>query len=150
MKIILVEDDPNKLKQLWEFISRSTQGAHIVVRRSYQSGLSEILNSTADLVLLDMSMPTYDQSPTESGGRKRPFAGREILRKMNRHGKDFPVLIITQFTRFGDGPHAISLEELTTELEQLGYQNYLGTIYYSSDAANWEEKLLSALRQANR
>ena len=146
MKIVLVEDDQNKLKQLQDFIARSAGGAEIVVRRSYQSGLSEILENSADLVILDMSMPTYDQTPTEPGGRKRPFAGREILRKMNKHGKRFPVVIITQFTRFGDGDQAISLEELTADLEGLGYENYLGTVYYSAEAANWEAKLFAILK----
>jgi DNA-binding response OmpR family regulator len=148
MKIILVEDDQNKLKQLQDFINRSVLHANISVRKSYQSGLSEILNSSADLVLLDMSMPTYDQTPTEPGGRNRAFAGKEILRKMNKRGKRFPVIIVTQFTRFGDGDQAISLEELKNDLEQLGYENYLGTIYYSAEASNWESELFTVLKDA--
>ncbi|MES2658026.1 MAG: response regulator [Verrucomicrobiota bacterium] len=146
MKILLVEDDNNKLKQLGDFIAREKPEATIEIRKSYQSGLSAVLDGSSDLVLLDMSMPTYDQSPTEGGGRKRHFAGREILRKMNRKCVISPVVIITQFTRFGEDG-AISLEEVTEELDALGYENYLGTVFYSAEAANWQETLRHILNR---
>jgi DNA-binding response OmpR family regulator len=145
MRIIIVEDDQNKLKQLESLIRKHRPSTAIIVCRSYQSGLSTIISDAADLILLDMSMPTYDQSPNEAGGRKRPFAGKEILRQMARRRISSPVLVITQFTRFGDGDDAISLEELVRDLESEQYGNYLGTISYSAEVANWEAELLAVL-----
>ena len=149
MKILIVEDDPNKLKQLKDFLGDECPSDEIAVCRSYQSGLRGILAGASVLILLDMSMPTYDQSTTEGGGRKRHFAGREILRKMNRKGISSPVVIVTQFTRFGEDG-TISLDELMDELDSFGYRNYLGTIFYSAEAANWKEKLRRVLSSARR
>lgn len=145
MKIIIIEDDQNKLKQIEAFIKKHRPFTIISVCRSYQSGLSTVLTEPADLIILDMSMPTYDQSPHENGGRKRPFAGKDILRQMMRREIASPVVIVTQFTRFGEESEAISLDELRQELSHAHYPNYIETIYYSAEAANWEQSLLSVL-----
>lgn len=147
MNILIIEDDQNKLKQLQSFIQKERPDAAVNVRRSYQSGLSEIVGGGHDLIILDVSMTTYDQSPTESGGRKRPFAGREILRHMSRKGIATPVVVVTQFPRFGEGDESMSLKELVAQLEQSAFSNYLGTIYYSAEEANWENKMREILKK---
>lgn len=149
MRILLIEDDQNKLKQLEHFILRQAPTAHISVRRSYQSGLEAVMASSFDLVLLDMSLPTYDQSPNEAGGRKRPFAGKEILRQMNRKHILSSVVVITQFTRFGEESETISLSQLRSDLGSAGYEIYRGTIYYSAEAANWESELREVLEKVS-
>jgi CheY-like chemotaxis protein len=147
MNILIIEDDQNKLKQLHSFIERERNDAQVEVRRSYQSGLAAIIEGGHDLVILDVSMTTYDQSPTESGGRKRPFAGREILRHMSRRNIETPVVVVTQFPRFGEGDESMSLKELMAQLEQSAFSNYLGTIYYSAEEANWESKMREILKK---
>ena len=146
MRILIVEDDQNKLKQLSSFIQKHRPQSDLVFQRAYQSGLAAVLSEAFDLVILDMSMPTYDQSPSETGGRQRAFAGKEILRQMQRKGIKAPVIVVTQFTRFGEGEEAISLTELVRELKGANFPNYRATIYYSPEAANWETELLKCLR----
>jgi len=142
MKILIVEDDQNKLAQLTLFIKRHHKDAKIESRYSYRSGLARLLESDVfDLVLLDMSMPTYDKSPSESGGRHRPFGGKDILRQLDRHQVSVPVVIVTQFTQFGEGPSAVSLNALKQQLANEGYLNYRRTIFYSAEGTTWEQEL---------
>ena len=69
MNILLVEDNNYKIEQLEAFITSEFPAMSLTVKKSYHSGLKEIiLNSRYDLVLLDVSMPTYDIQPGESGG----------------------------------------------------------------------------------
>ncbi|QDT44621.1 hypothetical protein Pan241w_47340 [Gimesia alba] len=84
MLTVIIEDDENKRKQLVNFVKELLPSSEITERRSYQSGLKEILGSTPDLVLLDMSMPTFDVTPKDKGGRTRAYAGRDILEEIDR------------------------------------------------------------------
>lgn len=141
MRILIVEDDQNKLRQLASFIRNKWPGFVIDESRSYQSGLEKILSGGHDLVLLDMSMPTYDRSPHETGGRPRKFAGKEILRKMQRKALRTPVLIVTQFESFSDGGNLVSLQELRQQLRTGFLDNYIDTVYYNSAHDNWQFEL---------
>lgn len=92
MKILIIEDDKNKLKQVTSFLRKIYINTEIIERYSYNSGIRELLTgSRFDLLLLDMSMPTFDITSVESGGRPKPFAGKEILRKLKK--KEFNFLL---------------------------------------------------------
>jgi CheY-like chemotaxis protein len=143
MKVLIVEDDQNKLRQLVNFIKEKYPNTELSEKRSYQSGLREISNVTYNLLILDMSMPTFEITPKESGGRPRAFAGKEVLSQMTRRHINVPVIIVTQFETFGDGENKKSLEELRNELEELRDPKYKGTIYYSAGQDSWKTELSS-------
>jgi len=54
-----------------------------------------ILAEVPDLVLLDMSMPTFDMTDKDKGGRHRGFGGRDILEDIARRGASTKVVIVT-------------------------------------------------------
>lgn len=147
MKLLIVEDDQNKLQQLVEFISDYISNPSITTRYSYQSGLKEILENKYDLIILDMSMPTFDITPNETGGRPRVYAGKEILRQMERKKVVMPVIIVTQFETFGDLSNRVSLCELCKELQELHPSNYVGTVYYNAAHDNWKNDLKKLLER---
>ena len=147
MNILIVEDNQSKLDHLTTFIKSKFPLASINNKRSFQTGLKEIQDSSYDIVLLDMSMPTYDITPTEAGGVKKTFAGMDILRQMQRKNIKMPVLVVTQFDIFDDGETSILLTELKTQLMQKFSDIYLGTVYYNT-GVSWElelEKYLSKI-----
>lgn len=86
MKLLIIEDDGFKLDQLAKFAKCELPGAEIAERRSYQSGLKEAVESPASILLLDMSLPNFDITATETGYVTRLFAGRDILNELVRHG----------------------------------------------------------------
>ena len=148
MKILLIEDDMNKLKQLVDFIKDSLIETQITERHSYRGGLGEIDNNTDyNLIILDMSLPTYDKTPTESGGRPRKFAGRELLRQMKRRELQIPVIIVTQFDKFGEDKDAIVLPQLINEL-WIDYSDiFYSLVYYNTAYKNWKDELGALLLQ---
>jgi len=82
MKILLIEDDEEKAAILAEFIKVEFPSIEIDLARSFGSGLRSLMKGAFvyRLLLLDMSMPIYDVTPTEPGGGKpESFAGSEIL-----------------------------------------------------------------------
>ena len=145
MKILIVEDDQNKLQHLSNHIKESYPQAEITGKKSYHSGLKEVLNNKYNLVILDMSMPTYDITPSEPGGRPRVFAGREVLLQMRRKGIETPIIVVTQFETFGDGEDRMSIDELRRQLKKLEGDRYIDTIYYSSALNGWKRELNTSI-----
>lgn len=141
MKILIVEDDENKRQQISDFIGEIVPQAEISIAKSYQSGLKQVIAKNTDLILLDMTMPTFDIGIDEDGGRPQAYAGREILRQMDRREIVTPVIIITQFDKFGEGIDELTLPELDHQLYQDHPQIYQGAIYYSAALGIWKELL---------
>jgi len=148
MRILVVEDDLNKLRHLEQCLLAEYPDAEIIRARSYQSGLKEALSVAPNFIVLDMTLPTYDVSTTESGGRPRPFAGREILNEVARkvgHGK---VIVVTQFETFGDGTQKKTLKELNAELRGAFPKLYIGSVYYHPAQSDWKTRLLELAQAA--
>jgi CheY-like chemotaxis protein len=149
MKILIVEDDPNKLQHLEDLISSRKPDAEIISRRSYQSGLKEVLGTVLDLVVLDMTMPTYDVSSFEKGGRTRVYGGREILREIARRRLPTKVIVVTQFESFGEGAQRKTLDELCVELQRDFDVNYIGTVFYHPAQTEWRDNLAKLCSMVN-
>jgi DNA-binding NarL/FixJ family response regulator len=143
MKYLIVEDDINKANSLISFIKTKYEHTTIVQKSSYQSGIKEILKNAYDIILLDMSMPTFDITPEESGGRPIPLAGREILYRMKRYNLHTSVIIVTQYEEF----EGVSLNSLGEELNELFPNIYKGFVYYNPTHDNWKNDLFKLIEQ---
>jgi len=146
MNTVVVEDDLNKLQQISELIRRELGNVELVERHSYQSGLKEIVRTRPDVAIVDMTMPTFDISPGEPGGRIRAYAGREILAEIERRGLPTKVIVVTQFETFFDQGGKVTLTELKSHLASQFPSNYVGTVYYNAAETSWRQELLNALR----
>ena len=145
MKILIVEDDQNKINQLNEFLNNTCPNDSIVIKNSFNSGLKEIISNRADCLILDMSMPTFDKTPIEKGGSFRMYAGKEILRQMERRKIKIPVILVTQFDLFGPEDDRKSLAELSEELSFVYNDMYRGAVYYNPAHNNWKDDLQKKL-----
>ncbi len=141
MKILIVEDDEDKRRQVIDFLRELTPGAVLEEARSLRSGLNAILKGGQDLVILDMTMPTFDITAEEDGGRPQAYAGRELLRHMKRRGIRTPAIVLTQFDRFGEGPNLLTLEQLDQALRAEHFEHYLGAVSYSVTDEGWKATL---------
>lgn len=141
MNILIVEDDDNKRNQVVGFISSSFDNAKFIIARSLQSGLRSAIEGDIELIILDMTMPTFDISLEEDGGRPQAYAGREILRQMKRRKINIPVIVLTQFDRFGEGKDSLTLAELDAQLKDAHSDYYLGAIYYDVSSERWKDEL---------
>lgn len=147
-RILFVEDNSHKRNRVLEYINSLGLGLEISLAASFSSGSQEIERSTFDLVLLDLSLPTYDKSELESGGRFRTFGGREIARKLLRKNKNSKVIYITQYESFSDKGKSYTLKNLELELAEESKSNYCGMIHFDSAKSSWKDALNKALRDA--
>lgn len=150
MRFLIVEDDENKRRQVVAFLADSYPASTLSEAKSLQSGLRAVSSESPDVVILDMSMPTFDISPDEPGGRPQVYAGREIMRRMNRRGVEASVVVLTQFDRFGEGADALTLEQLDEQLRASFGDIYLGAVYYNVTVEGWKESLRRVISDMSR
>ncbi len=146
MRVLIVEDTEAKMKVIEECIKTIRNDWEFTEARSYSDGIQKIYERGWNLILLDMSLPTYTISHTESGGTKKPVAGKEIMKRMLSREIYIPVIIITQFDTFGD--NQISLESLTREFENDYTKIWKGTISY--DKPGWQDNLYGLIYEMGK
>ena len=147
IKVLIVEDDEFKQRRLAQVVRDYQPAAELLLERSVNAGLKTIEDSCPNLILLDMSLTTFDVGPTESGGRPQNFGGLEILRQMDRSGISVPVIVITQYERFARGSQEILLSTIRSELEEQHDQVFKGLVYYNSATGRWERELRGLIRE---
>lgn len=145
IKILLIEDDKKKIEDIKDFLATSFSYKTLTVRESYQTGMKTLINEEYDLLLLDMSIPTWDKSPTESGGDYQKFGGYKVLKEIMRKQKAIPTILITMFDDFGESDTSITLKQLDKLLRDEFAEIYKGAIFYSSRETRWKDELKSFL-----
>lgn len=144
-KILVVEDSDHKLRKLRSFLEEETV-SEVVEARSFGSGLDVAMDDSFDVIILDMTMTSFDKTNTDSGGRLRPFAGKEIVRALVRRRIPFRFVILTQYTRFGER-NSVSLKDIKSDLTKIAPDNFMGLVYYDSSKTEWKSELKKLLNE---
>jgi hypothetical protein len=97
-----------------------------------------------------MSIPAFDMSGDETGGRPQGLGGRDLLRHMRRLHVESPVVVLTQYDEFGEGLRAMSLEKLNNLLAREHGEAYLGAIVYDVMYEQWREALAETVARIAR
>ena len=116
MKILLVEDEDPKQKHLEAYLRESVSGLDLRIAKSYNSAINSLEEGLPDLLLLDMSLPTFDRKEKESGGRPQGFGGVEILRFLTLSEMSCPIVVITGYDAFPKGTGQVVISQLRAEL----------------------------------
>lgn len=143
-KVLLIEDFQTKADSIISHLTDEFPNVRIERRESYKSALSEICNNAReyDLILLDMSMSTFDVTAEESGGEPEPLAGQLILENMYLRDISTKVIVVTMFEKFDD----IKLNQLDERLSSNYPEIYLGNIFFSFKISEWKNNLTNLIR----
>ncbi len=145
LDILFVEDNPHKRLRTIEFITTMHPGVQVTEAWSFTSGCQALESRVFSLVLLDISLPTYDKVGSEAGGRFRTLGGREIARKIIRSGLLTKIMFITQYASFSDRGASYTFAELRDELAKECGDQFSGMVLYDSTQSAWKESISKAL-----
>lgn len=148
MRLLLVEDDALKSDRIIDFLRREYPNADIDIQRSYQSGLKAAERAQFDLLILDMTLPTFDVGPRIREGRSRTMGGRELMRKLKLKGIPLKAVVVTQFSTFGEGPSAINFDTLMEECEAELSGVFCGGVSYKASSSIWMSELKALIHSA--
>jgi CheY-like chemotaxis protein len=140
-KILFIEDNEIKAKDVTSFILEKYPNYEVVIKDSFRGGVREIIKNSYDLLLLDMSLPTWDRKDSRSNEGFERFGGITIMREMKRKKREFPTVVITMFNEFGIGKTFIDLSQLNNHLVKEFSSFYLGYVQYVSRETKWKEEL---------
>jgi DNA-binding NtrC family response regulator len=146
MSALIIEDDEFKTERLRSFLINEAPHLEIELARSYKSGLRALVDRPRPLVLLDMTLPTFDIQSGAHGGRPLSLAGRELLRQMKRRSITSPTAVVTGFDTFGSGLEAVTLAQLDADLREEFGTFYLGCVYFNATTDDWRDQLLELVR----
>lgn len=140
--VLLVEDDDSKRERVANCVLSWDLPIRLEFARSRNSALLRLVEGgVVDLLLLDMTLPTFDVSPRERGGRMRPFGGKEIMRELKMNEIFCPTILVTQLDTFGTGISHTTLVHLVDDLRVMFPEQFLGYVRYSSSQSGWREQL---------
>lgn len=135
-KILIIEDDKIKIERLNIFFSSE----EIIIKESFQSGLSELKNNwqSYDFLVLDMTIPLWEKGNNDLGGNYEQFGGEKILREMKRRKLFLPTILFTMFDIFPTKEGNITFNEVNSVFEKEFSDFYIGAVFYNSNEDNWQ------------
>lgn len=148
MKVLIADDELPKLSKIEELVSEVLPNAERIFARSVRAAISAICSVRLDLVILDMSLPTFDIAAGEPGGRPQGFGGIEVLRHMDFHGKNSPVIVVTQYTAFFEKGEPVPLDVLQSRMLTEHPKSFCGCIYYGAMNEAWRRQLREKIEAA--
>ncbi|BCT92461.1 response regulator [Lysobacter helvus] len=157
MRILLVEDDPEKARRLEDFLFKERLAQEVIVAKSFDAALSQLMqisskeSSSFDVMLLDMTMPTFDAAEDEpEGGAPEHFAGRDLLAQMKLRAITVPTIVITMFDILGEGAGRMSVGDLAKQLQRDFSKTFVGLVQYSQAKEGWRSTLRSMIGKIKR
>ncbi|SOE87072.1 Response regulator receiver domain-containing protein [Burkholderia sp. YR290] len=143
--VLIVEDNNHKRERIITFLHETFPKCKVIEAHSFTAACKRIAEQEFAAVLMDMSLPTYDKSATESGGRFRAFGGRELARKIIRRSISTKILFITQYQSFSERGTSQTFESLDEEVRLECGSHYIGFVHYDSSRSAWKEKITETL-----
>ncbi|MBQ0921405.1 response regulator transcription factor [Hydrogenophaga aromaticivorans] len=145
MNLLFVEDDDDKAERIAAVVTTRVPVVQLSRAKSFDSALRRIVQDRSNLdgILLDMSMPNYDNSES----RPEAFAGRDLLKQFKLRRISIPTIVITMFDLFGAPPDQLTFNELDDQLKTEFAPIYVGMIYYSSAQEGWKNELLEMIER---
>lgn len=146
MYILVADDEGPKLENIVDLVRAVFPDAELASARSVRAALDGLRSRRADLVVLDMSLPTFDVAPGEQGGRPQNYGGIELLRYMDFYEIPCPVLIVTQYETFPDQSGHVDLPVLEQRLAKDHPDMFRAIIHYAGASDDgWRKQLVEAL-----
>jgi len=146
-RILVADDNKEKLQNIDEFLSSEFKGILLDFAHSYNSTAKKLRAESYQMLILDMSMPTFDSIDRANSGAVRPLAGKDILGKLQYRGINIPVIIITQFDVFGRHSDTVDLDDLVKDLSSLYPENFKGCVFYDPSSNQWCNDLSRKIKE---
>lgn len=143
--VLVVEDDDYKAADICRVIDEQLPKTSIRKVASATSALFEISEGKFDLVVLDMSLPTFDLSSPGGGGSPQSQGGIEVLRLARRLQATLPFIVVTQYPDVEFDGLEVPLAEAAVRLSVRFNANVMSCIAYEFDRGSWRPALTAAL-----
>jgi CheY-like chemotaxis protein len=147
MNVLLVEDDEFKAADLTRVLEELDGGLVISRAASVTSALRNVTEGKFDMVILDMSLPTFDLSGPGGGGSPQGQGGIEVLRLSKWLGQNIPFIVITQYPDIEIDGVDVPLPQAAGRLSKRFLLQVEHCISYEFDSDLWREQLITSVNK---
>jgi len=145
--VLIVEDDEHKISDVEELLESLETKFEVVVKKSVREGIIFVAKNDVDLILLDLSLPTFDETATSAGGSGQPQGGLEIVRMLKRKGAYPSIILVSQYHQLEFDGKFVSLDNSVPIIRERYQANVIGAVLYSVSSLEWRTPMISYLRQ---
>lgn len=143
--VLLIEDDDVKRQSIQNVLANNFS-VFVTPANSVRTAIDS-LAINFDLILADMSLPTFDIEVRERGGTPRPFGGIEVFEHLERIESSTPVVVVTSYPAISDGKKSLTVSDLERQLTADFPVNFKGIVYFDFAYAEWEQQFISLLNE---
>lgn len=143
MKILMIEDDPTKEKDVCNFLKQTFSEVDIQVARSYHSGFVMIAKDKYDFMIVDMTLPKHDGEKAGAEGSLHN-GGEVLIGNVLDLGIIIKSIVLTQYETFKDE----TLETINHRLSMDCPESYIGFVKYDSASGSWKNNLIEKINDA--
>lgn len=147
-QVLLVEDDSPKRNQIVAALQSVSCG--ITYAHSVNEAIRRLDDQLFDCILLDMSLPTFNEGDiASSSGRQQDTGGRQILTYIWELEIDTKVLLVTQLPGFKtEKGNNVKLKDLHEELKENFPKLYGGFVYFNHTTDAWAKQIIEFVENA--
>jgi CheY-like chemotaxis protein len=142
MNVLLIEDDEFKAADVTKVLAEYCPELSLQRATSVSSALKAITAQTFSLVILDMSLPTFELSGPGGGGSPQSQGGLEVLRLATRLEKVTPFIVITQYPDIELDGRDVPLSQAPRTLRSRFGLRVKACILYEFDGDAWRSVLM--------
>ena len=150
MRVLIVEDEDFKAADVRRVLADIIPNQRETKASSVTSAMRLLMAELFDILILDMSLPTFDLSGPGGGGSPQGQGGIEILRLTKRLAARPSIIVVSQYPDIEVDGRAIPLAQAARVLsDKFGVSVLKCVAYeYASDSwrADFREAVLTFLR----
>jgi len=142
MRVLLVEDDEPKRRQIVELFSPD-KTIELTCAASLNEAVKQVDSQAFDKIILDMSLPTLNSgNRANASGQQQDLGGKQFLTYLWELSIQTEVFLVTQLSSFrSENGDLISLEQLDQMLRKEFKGIYKGYAYFHHSTDDWAQKL---------
>jgi CheY-like chemotaxis protein len=145
--VLVAEDEDSKRERISAVLRDAFPRMTLMEARSVRSAIRKLRDTPPDILILDMSLPTFDIAAGEPGGRPQGFGGIEVVRHMERDDVSVPIIVVTQHPVIPKDGRLIELAGLEAMVRAESPSGFRGLIYYNTLTGLWRGELLALMTQ---
>lgn len=146
--VLIVEDDEHKIVDLKRELLDVRPDVIVRAERSVRAGVIAVTSQEFDLLILDLSLPTFDETARNSGGLGQPQGGLEVLRMLRMRDLRPPIIIVSQYYQVQFGSTYVATEKATSRIAADLNAHVVATILYKLQTDAWVDKFRKAVEVA--
>lgn len=147
MKVLIVENNDIKFKMLERWLGESYSSCSVERAKSYQGGMAAIESDCYDWILLDMTLPVFDEKAGMFVREQLTFGGRLILEEMTLSKVRANVIVVTQYRTFSKDGAQVTFEKLRSDLMEEFSEVLRDCVVIRGQDQTWMDRISTCINE---